>query len=301
MTPLRRILVATDFSSDAGCALARAQLIAAEHRAELALVHVINASALDAFKAVFRDTPTIERELFMATQRALDELAATLAQKDVAVTTSLRTGAVLDELLAATRAADLMVLGAHGVNTLRDRIIGTTAERLLGRCRIPIVVARHEPNIAYRRLLVPVDLSAYSAPALAAAVRIAPGGEIHVLHVYDVPFEGKLWLSGVAEAVIERHRADVRAQALHQVYALIDAHLPGKPRTVVTVERGEAARTILDAASQFGADLVVVGKQGLSAIGDLFLGSVTRHVLADAECDVLVVPPPETASVSGAT
>lgn len=45
-------------------------------------------------------------------------------QDHVAPTASVRVGAVLDELLAVSRAADLLALGAHGVNSLRDRILG---------------------------------------------------------------------------------------------------------------------------------------------------------------------------------
>jgi nucleotide-binding universal stress UspA family protein len=33
-----------------------------------------------------------------------------------------------------------------------------------------------------------------------------------------------------------------------------------------------------------------MGKQGRAAVGELFLGSVTRRVLAEAKCDVLVAP-----------
>ena len=38
------------------------------------------------------------------------------------------------------------------------------------------------------------------------------------------------------------------------------------------------------------ADLVVMGKQGRSRIRELFLGSVTRKVIATVDCDVLVAP-----------
>jgi nucleotide-binding universal stress UspA family protein len=39
------------------------------------------------------------------------------------------------------------------------------------------------------------------------------------------------------------------------------------------------------------ADIVVAGKYGSSEIVDLFLGSMTKHLLLDAPCDVLVIPP----------
>ena len=38
-------------------------------------------------------------------------------------------------------------------------------------------------------------------------------------------------------------------------------------------------------------DLIVMGKHGQSGWEDMLLGSVTKHVILDATCDVLVVGP----------
>ena len=119
---------------------------------------------------------------------------------------------------------------------------------------------------------------------------MGPRASIHVLYVYDLPFEGKLWLAGVSRETIDKHRDDARVRSLKQIHALIDAHLSDRPVSVI-VERGGAAFSILKNASRRDADLVVIGKRGNSATADFFLGSVTRHVLSDVDCDVLVMPP----------
>ncbi len=64
----------------------------------------------------------------------------------------------------------------------------------------------------------------------------------------------------------------------------------------VSVEiRGEVgarpAHEIVNVAREAGADLIVAGTRGLSAIGGLLLGSVTQRLLHLAPCPVLVVPP----------
>jgi nucleotide-binding universal stress UspA family protein len=46
---------------------------------------------------------------------------------------------------------------------------------------------------------------------------------------------------------------------------------------------------ILAQEEQLSADVIVIGKQGRSMIGEWLLGGVTRHVLAGSKCDVLVV------------
>jgi len=50
-------------------------------------------------------------------------------------------------------------------------------------------------------------------------------------------------------------------------------------------------RQVLDELSRSGLDLLVVGKHGRSRIEEWLLGSVTRHVLSHAGCDVLVTGP----------
>jgi nucleotide-binding universal stress UspA family protein len=51
-----------------------------------------------------------------------------------------------------------------------------------------------------------------------------------------------------------------------------------------------AAHMIAEAARSYGADVIVVGTRGHTAIGGLLLGSVTQRLLHIAPCPVLAVP-----------
>jgi len=57
------------------------------------------------------------------------------------------------------------------------------------------------------------------------------------------------------------------------------------------VELGMPEAAIPDLLRETAADLVVAGKHGQSEVIDLLLGSMTKHLLREAACDVLVVPP----------
>jgi nucleotide-binding universal stress UspA family protein len=54
---------------------------------------------------------------------------------------------------------------------------------------------------------------------------------------------------------------------------------------------GDAGETIVDAAGAESADLIVVGTHERGAVGRLFLGSVSDHVVRHARCPVMVVRP----------
>ncbi len=52
---------------------------------------------------------------------------------------------------------------------------------------------------------------------------------------------------------------------------------------------GRPNQTIIDEAEKWGADLIVVGSQGLGFWGRMLLGSVSNAVVNHAPCSVLVV------------
>jgi nucleotide-binding universal stress UspA family protein len=52
---------------------------------------------------------------------------------------------------------------------------------------------------------------------------------------------------------------------------------------------GHPAQELVKAAKDVGADLIVLGHRGHSAIWDTFLGSVAEKVSRHAQCSVLIV------------
>lgn len=274
------IVAATDFSADAGHAALRAAKLASKHGVPIELLHVVSHSSLAALRQWIRTPADVAERLVDDARRLLEECAGSLG-----ITTSprLAVGNVLEEILSSCLRASALVIGAHGLSPLRDAILGTTAERLVGRCPCPILVVRRPAQEDYRNVLVPVDLQAGSESVLASAERIAPGARITALHAYDVPFEGALQRAGVSALEIDGQRARVFQQALDGIRKLSETALP-------IVERADPARLILERERDLGADLIVMGKRRRSAGEELILGSVTRHVLADAQADILVLP-----------
>ena len=80
------------------------------------------------------------------------------------------------------------------------------------------------------------------------------------------------------QAKIRRQADELRSQGLDVTLRIETVGAPG------------AAKMIADAARSFGADVIVVGTRGHTAIGGLLLGSVTQRLLHIASCPVLAVP-----------
>lgn len=292
--PFNRILCATDFSVEAGSALRRAVVLAAEHAAFLEVLHVVSGDSLDALRQWVSTPVDFADRLVRTVREELERCAAEASrQAGVRVETHVVVGDVTHAILERAAAADLLVIGAHGTNPLKDMLLGTTAERIAGRCTVPVLVVRVPPERAYGKVLVAVDLLPGSEEAFAATLAFAPTATFAAAHVYDVPFEGMLARAGVAQPVIDEHRLRAQQKAIEEIAALSRSTAGDPHRFLAFAERGHPAAAIVDRQRAMGADLIVIRKRARSLVEAALLGSVTRHVLTDAASDVLVLAEPK--------
>lgn len=290
---MRRILVGTDFSAVARRAVVRAAMLAAEHHARLRIVHVAppwDRAALRRFKLdeLLGDEPDPGLR-----RSRLDDAVALAHEHHASVTCALVRGGVATTLTEAAERfdAELVVVGARGERSLRDSLLGTTAERVIERCRRDTLVVRTPPRTAYRDVLAGVALGPPSVAVVRAATALAPGGQLHVLHAYEPPFERKLLVHEADAAVVEEHRLASKREAAKGLAALLErSALPETSQVETLLRHGDPADELLRAAAKLGADLIALGKNQ-SVLADLFLGSATKRVLRAAPADVLVAAP----------
>lgn len=140
----------------------------------------------------------------------------------------------------------------------------------------------------FQRILVPLDGSDTSDLALAAAVRQAKesGGQVRLVHVIDeVGFVSGYEFSGNLMQVASEQAGKV-LQA-----GLAAAQAAGVPADTVLLD-GAARRlgdVVAEAASQWPADLVVVGTHGRRGISRVLLGSGAEQIIRSAPVPVLVI------------
>ncbi|WP_439536597.1 universal stress protein [Methyloversatilis sp.] len=292
MKPIRNILAATDLSAPAREALARAFQLAAETGAQLTLMHAVSSGVMAALHELLgTGAPTVEQRIVDDACKTLRDLADELGQaQGVSAAVRVLTGAVVQEIVDQTDQldADLLVVGARGEGFMRHLMLGSTAERMLGVMKRPVLVVRQPPHAPYRRVLVPIDFSMASEPSLQAVRVLAPRAEIILLHAFELPFEGKLRYAGIDDAAIHALRIAERSSAFQQIEALqASAGIADQSRIIV--RHGDACSLIREVQQQERCDLIALGKHGRNRIKEMLLGSVTRHVLSESDCDVLVV------------
>ncbi len=153
--------------------------------------------------------------------------------------------------------------------------------------------------IDVKRILCPIDFSPFSSHALDYAIAFARwyGSEIVLLHVYSVA-PVLAGLPGVGHpTVVEPFRLtpeqhDTLLTELDFVAASArEADVPVQIELTV----GAPDREILERTR--ATDLVIMGAHGRHGLDRLVPGSVTEHVLRQARCPVLIIPPRSPDSV----
>lgn len=292
MKQLNRVLAATDLSTPARHAAERAALVSKETTASLDLFHVANLAPLERLRQLMALTPAdMEQRVLDAARQGLHDLATSLqARHGVVADTHVAAGPLCATLVrhADELAAGLLVCGARGESVLRHLLLGTTALRVLNTTTCPVLVVKQPPDGPYRQLLVPVDFSPASLRAIRHARRIAPQADIVLLHTFEVPFEGHLRYASVDDETIHHYRIVARQEATQKLHALREEAGLSSSCCALMVLHGDPASRIIEQEREQGCDLIVMGKHGESAIEELLLGSVTKHVLAESQSDVLV-------------
>jgi len=153
------------------------------------------------------------------------------------------------------------------------------------------------------RILIAYDGSPSADHAVDEAVRRPwpAGTRVRLVSVLEatapVPPEIGVELYG---PVLEKLRESQR-QALQQAVRRAGDRFKGRTDLAVDFEMrdGPINRSLLEAIREFGADLVIAGSHGATALERFFLGSVSHALVTQSPCSVEIVkkPPPEGARV----
>lgn len=155
----------------------------------------------------------------------------------------------------------------------------------------------------YKRILVPVDGSETSTRALVAALQMAreSGGSVRVVHVIEelaqvIAYDPYGAYPGDLAKVMRDSGQKILADAVAM------AQSAGVPVEQHLIEAGgqRLAETVIQDASAYNADLIVVGTHGRRGLGRVLLGSGAEQIIRLAPLPVLVIRSAEEDKTSSA-
>lgn len=145
-----------------------------------------------------------------------------------------------------------------------------------------------KPVVKYSKVLVGYDGSDNSRRALGRATLVAAGtgAKLRILVVVNKIAPG---FGPYSAYYPEEYVEEMFENAKKTLAQGIDIASATVKDASGLVEEGHPAETILEVAKSEGADLIVIGRRGVSGFERLLLGGVSSGVVSHSACDVLVV------------
>ncbi len=141
----------------------------------------------------------------------------------------------------------------------------------------------------FKRILFCTDFSENADFAFDYALDLAAasGSELHLLHIVPET-EAQFWKSYIYEV------EDVDRKAKKDIDSVIDERyrfkVPEGLKLTVFCRVGKESREILEYAKERHIDLIVIGREGHSALGTALFGKIAEKIARHAECAVLIIP-----------
>lgn len=215
--------------------------------------------------------------------RLVREQSATLK-----ITADGQVGNVAHILVGQSTNAQLLVVGRSGARRQRSTLPGSVAYTVANQARCPVAVVRgslNEMPAWYYPSLVATDGSESSRMALEVAARWAAESQtpLRIVVAWKTGFLDYERSTDFGKMSPAQQRANDLAQA---VVAEVRAAWPLLEVEAV-VRQGRAADVILAAASD--VSLIIMGARGRGQLASLLMGSVSREVMARAECPIYII------------
>lgn len=275
------IIIGVDGSEQSRNALAWGLQRAKERDANVELLHVADDSFLSESVAFLSEAQKASEEMLVAERDYAKSLGF-----EGAITGTAVVGHPIVEVEAASKRADLLVLGEHSGSKWAGSFFGTRAVKIAAVAHCPVaVIPSNFQSEARSGVVVGIDGSEAAKKAIAYAAEEASRRGVSLTAVYAwmpplTPGLEYLW----SEELVESQRS-----AAEEAIAIGVAGLSSRyPDLEVKREIVQAAPVAALLQSAEEAELLVVGSRGRGAISRLLLGSVSHGVLQALPCPVIV-------------
>lgn len=269
---MKKIIVPVDFSEQSEYALKVAASLAKKHGSEIFAVHMLELSA-----AIISTTEGLQQDqmlfLIKLSEKRFAEFLSKPYLKNIKVTPIIKHFKVFSELneIAKIHNADLVVMGSHGSDGLKEIFIGSNAEKVVRNSEVPVLVIKDDiEDFKVEHFVFACDFKEENLPALQKANDFAKklSAEIHLVYV-NTPGDDFLSSSDIYARVSDfLNKAKVGKEV--EIY------------NDYTVEKG-----ILNYSKDINADILGIPTRGRKGLTHFFMGSIGEDVANHAKIPVV--------------
>jgi nucleotide-binding universal stress UspA family protein len=281
----QHILVPLDGSRLAEAIMPDVHALAERLHARITLLHIVEQHA----------PATIHGDTHLGTteeaQKYLSALAQQWSRNEVSVESHVHSEQpqnvakmIVDQ--AAELNADLIVLSTHGHSGLREKLLGSIAQKVVHEGRVPVLLFRPEREGLPRphtiqNILLPLDGEPVHETAVPVAVELAAklGATIHLLSVVPTmeTLSGDESASSAVLPNAMRAVLDFAQQGGVDYLRRVRGNIVSA--TTAEVARGDPAKSIASVAKRVNADLIVMATHGRMGMSAFWSASVAPNVL----------------------
>jgi nucleotide-binding universal stress UspA family protein len=270
---IEHVLVPLDRSALAERALPHALAIARAFNARLTLLHVLR---YDEPQEEGQQVAPLDWHIAKAEAQAyLDGLSQKVRRQEVPVAVKILEGKPAERIIkfGQSEDVDLIVLTSHGAGGLSGWNVSSVVQKILMRAYISIMIVRayravpdEAQEVAYRKVLIPVDTSPRGETPLPLATVITEAyeGQILAVHVVERP-ELLAYRPPTPEEIDLADRLTRRNKEVAQEYLeQIQEQYPTERMETRLLVNEEVVGVLQDLVDQEGVDLVMLSAHGYS-------------------------------------
>jgi len=269
---MKKILVPTDFSKEAEQATKVAAQLAKKHDCELLLVHMLDLPVNHLTGGSASDMP--EALFFM---KLAHQNFEPILEKDFLKDVNVREMVDFQEMsqgimtVCQNEDVDLIIMGSHGANGLKEMFIGSNAEKVVRTSNVPVMVVKNEhDHFDVKNFVFASDFKNDNKETYNQAVRLANlfDAKIHLL------------------MVITGNNFTTTAKAKARILDFISINNFSN-HTINIYNDNSVEEGILNFSHINNADLIGISTHGRQGIAHFFNGSISEDLVNHAKRPVV--------------
>ena len=269
---MKTIIVPVDFSEQSEYALKLAASLAKSNEGEIIVLHMLelNYAMISSAESFHPEQMVL---LLKAAEKRLEDFLDKPYLKGVGITPVIKHYKVFSEgnEVVERHNADLIVMGSHGSDGLRELFFGSNAEKVVRNAEVPVLVVKKDrPDFQVDTFVFACDFREESLEVFREAQKIAGlfGASFRPVYI-NIPGDNFMSTREINEQI---------SRFLNKAKAGLEVDIFND----YSVERG-----VLAYSEDVGADLIGVPTHGRKGLTHFFMGSIGEDIANHSSIPVL--------------